>query len=233
VDTGSVLRRVQVLVIVAAVLVSAGCSMAQRPLRQGFGGDAPTTTAPGVTTTSGAPARTTAAETKPDPASSPAQLTQKLASAVLPAQVLAEDGLEVQESAQPVVTAPDPLCGKASDVPGRALTRYRVITRSRSGATTLDQYVNVHPGARAQAAVEAARRAQTCAAVFTDLPRLSGVDDQFGWCETTSSGRGACTVLLAKNELSVSLRLDTISAQRAREVITRLATASAAELAKD
>jgi hypothetical protein len=58
------------------------------------------------------------------------------------------------------------------------------------------------------------------------------VDDQFGWCETTSSGRGVCTVLLAKNEMAVSLRLDTISVQRAREVISRLATASAAQLAK-
>jgi hypothetical protein len=219
----------QVLVIVAAVLVSAGCSVEQRPLRRGFGGDAPTTT---TSPDASAPSRTAAAETKSKPTSSPAQLTQKLASASLPPQVLAEDGLEAQESAQPVVTAPDPLCGKASDVPGRALTRYRVITTSRSGATTLDQYVDAYPGARAQAAVEAARRAQTCATVFTDLPRLSGVDDQFGWCETTSSGRGVCTVLLAKNEMAVSLRLDTISVQRAREVISRLATASAAQLAK-
>jgi hypothetical protein len=219
------LRRVHVAVVVGTALVLSGCSVESRPLRQGFGGDdatTTTTTAPTTTTVAGSKRAEATVVTPSAKARTAAQLS---ALALAPA-VLTEDGLEVPESNGAATATPDPLCGKA--LTGGA--GYRVRTRSQSGASKLDQWIITNPAA--EQAVAAARKALPCAATeFTALPVASGVDDRLGWCEPSADG-GTCTVLLAKDDLVVSLRLDTISVERAQEVLTRLTNAAMGLLAK-
>lgn len=221
------MRRVPVAVVVGTALVLSGCSQDPRPLRQGFGGDdgpTTTTTTTTATTTPGKPSQaapsTSLVKTRPA-----AQLS---ALALAPA-VLTEDGLEVRESAATATASLDPLCGRT--LTGGA--GYRVRTRSQSGASKLDQWIIGYPAKDAGGVVAAAREALPCTATeLTGVPAASGVDDRLGWCEALADGRGTCTVLLAKDDLLVSLRLDTVTVERAQDVLTRLASSATGQLAK-
>jgi hypothetical protein len=220
------LRRAHVAVVVATTLVLTSCSVEQRPLRRGFAQD--DTPAP-VTTTASQTAK--AAPAAPSSSAAPSakpRATAEFAALALPQAALTEDGLDVRESAGSAPSVAEPVCGKQVSVPGRVAGGYRIATRSQSGASTLEQRIAVYP--KAEDAVVAAREALSCAEV--ELTALSGVDDAVGWCEELAGGRGACTTVLAKDDLAITLRMETISVDRARDVVTRLAGAAAGLLAK-
>jgi hypothetical protein len=221
------LRRAHVAVVVATTLVLTGCSVEQRPLRRGFATDdppAPTT----VTTTTASPTAKAAPSSAP-PSAKP-RATAEFAALALPQAALTEDGLEVRESAAVAPSVAESVCGKQVSAPGRAADGYRIATRSQSGASKLDQRITAYPKGGAKGIVSAARKAVSCAEV--ELPALSGVDDAVGWCEELAGGRGACTAVLAKDDLAITLRMETISVARAQDVVARLAGAAAGLLAK-
>jgi hypothetical protein len=219
------LRRAHVAVVVATTLVLTSCSIEQRPLRRGFAQD--DTPAPTTTTTSqtakAAPASSAAPSAKP-------RATAEFAALALPQAALTEDGLDVRESAGPAPSVPESVCGKQVSAPGRVADGYRIATRSQSGASKLEQRITAYPKGKAEDVVVAARKALSCADV--EPAALSGVDDAVGWCEELAGGRGACTTVLAKDDLAITLRMETISVDRARDVVTRLAGAAAGVLAK-
>ncbi|PRY38149.1 hypothetical protein [Umezawaea tangerina] len=226
------MRRAHVAVVVATTLMITGCSVEQRPLRRGFALDE--TTGPTTTSTSaGATAKAapaTPTSTSPSPSSGPsakARPAAELAALALPQPALTEDGLDVRESAAAAPSVAETVCGKPLTVPGRAPDGYRVSTRSQSGASKLEQRVTGYP--EAEVVVDAARKALTCPETAL---QLSGVDDAVAWCEALPGGRGACTTVLAKDDLAITLRMETISVERATEVTTRLAAAAAGLLAQ-
>jgi len=222
------LRRAHVAVVVATTLVLTGCSVEQRPLRRGFAQD--DTPAPATVTTTVSPtAKAAPASSSAAPSAKP-RVVAEFAALALPQAALTEDGLDVRESAAAAPSAAESVCGKQVSAPGRVAEGYRIATRSQSGASTLEQRVAAYPKGKAAAVVEAARKALSCTG--TELPALSGVDDAVGWCEELAGGRGACVAVLAKDDLAVTVRMETISVDRARDVVTRLAGAAAGLLGK-
>ncbi|MEO6086269.1 MAG: hypothetical protein ABIQ18_24470 [Umezawaea sp.] len=223
------MRRAHVAVVVATTLVLTSCSIEQRPLRRGFAQDG--TPAPVTTTASqtakaapAAPASSSAA-----PSAKP-RATAEFAALALPQAALTEDGLDVRESAGSAPSVAESVCGKQVSAPGRVADGYRIATSSQSGASKLEQRISVYPKGKAEDVVVAAREALSCAEV--EPAALSGVDDAVGWCEELAGGRGACTTVLAKDDLAITLRMETISVDRARDVVSRLAGAAAGLLAK-
>jgi hypothetical protein len=219
------LRRAHVAVVVATTLVLTGCSVEQRPLRRGFAQDG----APATTTTASPTAKAAPAPSSAAPSAKP-RAAAEFAALALPQPALTEDGLDVRESAAAAPSVAESVCGKQVSAPGRAADGYRITTRSQSGASKLEQRVAAYPEGKARAVVDAARKALSCAEV--EPTALSGVDDAVGWCEELAGGRGACTAVLTKDDLAITLRMETISVDRARDVVTRLAGAAAGLLAK-
>ncbi|WNV88662.1 hypothetical protein [Umezawaea sp. Da 62-37] len=229
------MRRAHVAVVVATTLMITGCSVEQRPLRRGFaldGTSGPTTTSTRATSTSAsatakaAPATPTSTSASTS-AGATARPAAEFAALALPQPALTEDGLDVRESAAAAPSVAETVCGKPLTVPGRAPDGYRVSTRSQSGASKLEQRITAYP--EAEAVVLAARAALTCPETAL---QLSGVDDAVAWCEALPGGRGACTAVLAKDDLAITLRMETISVERATEVTTRLAGTAAGLLAR-
>lgn len=223
------MRRAHVAVVVATSLVLTGCSVEQRPLRRGFAQDGPVTT---TTTSASATAKVAAAapsSSSAAPSAKPRPVAE-FAALALPQPALTDDGLEVRESAAAAPSTAEAVCGKQVSAPGRVADGYRVATRSQSGASTLEQRIAAYPKGQAKSATTAVRKALTCSEV--EFAGLSGVDDAVGWCEELAGGRGVCTAVLAKDDLTITLRMETISVDRARDVVTRLAGAAAGLLAK-
>jgi hypothetical protein len=214
------LRRAHVAVVVATTLVLTSCSLEQRPLRRGFAQD--DTATPTTTSTSASPS-SAAPSAKPRPVA-------EFAALALPQGALTEDGLDVRESAAAAPSVAESVCGKQVSAPGRLVDGYRIATRSQSGASKLEQRIAAYPKGKAGTVVAEARKALSCTEV--ELGQLSGVDDAVGWCEELAGGRGACTTVLAKDDLAITLRLETISVARAQDVVTRLAGAAAGLLAQ-
>lgn len=225
------MRRAHVAVVVATTLVLTGCSAEQRPLRRGFAQDG--TPAPATTTTATTSASLSAKAEQVRPSTEPSaepRAAAEFAALALPQAALTEDGLDVRESAVAAPSVPESVCGKQVSAPGRAAEGYRVTTRSQSGASKLEQRVAAYPKGKAEAVVAATRKALSCAEAV--LPALSGVDDVVSWCEELAGGRGACTAVLAKDDLAITLRMETISVTRAQDVVGRLTGAAAGLLAQ-
>lgn len=222
------MRRAHVAVVIATTLVLTSCSVEQRPLRRGFAQD-DTTPQAAVTTTAPPTAKAAPASSSAAPSAKP-RATAEFVALALPQAALTEDGLDVRESAGSAPSAAESVCGKQVSAPGRAADGYRIATRSQSGASRLEQRIATYPKGKAEAVVVAARGALSCTEV--EQAALSGVDDAVGWCEELAGGRGACTTVLAKDDLAITLRMETISVDRARDVVTRLAGAAAGLLAK-
>jgi len=224
------LRRAHVAVVVATTLVLTSCSLEQRPLRRGFAQD--DTATPTTTSTSASPTAKAAAPTSSSsaaPSAKPRPVAE-FAALALPQGALTEDGLDVRESAAAAPSVAESVCGKQVSAPGRLVDGYRIATRSQSGASKLEQRIAAYPKGKAGTVVAEARKALSCTEV--ELGQLSGVDDAVGWCEELAGGRGACTTVLAKDDLAITLRLETISVARAQDVVTRLAGAAAGLLAQ-
>ncbi|GLZ31608.1 hypothetical protein Lesp02_37960 [Lentzea sp. NBRC 105346] len=189
-----------------------GC--AKRPPERWFAAEETTTTTP-----SGPEARLLAPGSTA-PTSTSTRPAPKLETFVLGTSVLAADGLETRESAGRTDDKLVNLCGRPVDEaePGH----YRVVVKSASGASRLEQEIASTPGHGGLAAV---RHASCPGAEKMTL----SADDQVGWCQPTTGGRAACNVLVGDNEVVVSLKLETISLARATEVITRLAAATRAQ----
>ncbi|MET1073506.1 MAG: hypothetical protein ABWY11_12740, partial [Umezawaea sp.] len=198
------MRRAHVAVVVATTLMITGCSVEQRPLRRGFAlaeTPAPTSTSTSATAIAkAAPATPTSTSTSAS-AVAKARPAAEFAALALPQPVLTDDGLDVRESAAAAPSVAETVCGKPLTVPGRTPDGYRISTRSQSGASKLEQRITAYP--KAQAVVLAARAALTCPE--TEL-QLSGVDGAVAWCEALPGGRGACTAVLAKDDLAITLR---------------------------
>ncbi|MCS7484548.1 hypothetical protein ACFFQW_12165 [Umezawaea endophytica] len=223
------MRRAHVAVVVATTLVLTSCSLEQRPLRRGFAQDDPAI--PTTTSTSASPTAKAAPATSSSAApSAAARPVAEFAALALPQAALTEDGLDVRESAAAAPSAAESVCGKQVSAPGRAADGYRIATRSQSGASKLEQRIAAYPKGKAETVATEVREALSCGEV--ELGRLSGVDDAVGWCEELAGGRGACTAVLAKDDLVITLRMETISVARAQDVVTRLAGAAAGLLAK-
>lgn len=220
------MRRAHVAVVVATTLALTSCSLDQRPLRRGFAQDG----TPAATTTTASPTANAAPASSSAAPSAKSRPAAEFAALALPRDALTEDGLDVRESAAAAPSEPESVCGEQVGAPGRLEDGYRVTTRSQSGASTLEQRIAAYPPGAAETVVERAREALSCTEV--ELGALSGVDDAAGWCEELAGGRGACTAVLAKDDLAITLRLETISVARARDVVTRLAGAGAGLLAK-
>ncbi len=223
------MRRAHVAVVVATTLVLTSCSLEQRPLRRGFAQDGAPAPVSATTTASPTAKAAPPAPSSAAPSAKP-RAAAEFAALALPADALTGDGLDVRESAAAAPSVPESVCGKQVSAPGRAADGYRVATRSQSGASKLDQRIASYPKGKAEGVVVAAREALSCAEV--ELAALSGVDDAAGWCEELAGGRGACTAVLAKDDLAITLRMETISVDRARAVVTRLAGVAAGLLAK-
>jgi hypothetical protein len=226
IELGGALRRAHLAVLVVSALTLSACSVEQRPLRRGFVQEETPTA--GATVSSAPPKSTPSssaqATAKPRPAA-------EFGALALPQQVLTEDGLDTRESAGTAPSTVESQCGKQVGASGRASEGYRVATRSASGASKFDQRMAAYPAGRAKDLVEAVRKPLPCGAGELELGALSGVDSA-AWCEELPGGRGACSAVLAQDDTAVSLRMETISVARAREVLTRLAGSAAELLAK-
>ena len=223
------MRRAHLAVLVVAVLILTGCSLHQRPLRRGFSIDETPTASAATTSTSPRGALTTSSSAAP---TARPRAASDFAALALPQQMLTDDGLDTRESAGAAPSVVESQCGKQVGVPGRAPEGYLVATRSASGASKVEQRMAAYPDGLAKDLATAARRALPCGAGELELGAPSGVDDSVGWCEELPGGRGTCSAVVAKNDVAVSLRMETISVERAREVLTRLAGSAAGLLAK-
>jgi hypothetical protein len=222
------LRRAHLAVPVVAALILTGCSVEQRPLRRGFATDETSTTSAGApSTTRSAPATSSSAVPTARP-----RTAAEFAALALPQQALTEDGLDTRDPAGIAPSVAESQCGRQVSAPGRAADGYRVATRSASGASKFEQRVAAYPAGRAKDLVAAARELLPCGAGELALQAPSAVDGAVGWCEELAGGRGACGAVLTNDDTAVSLRMETISVERAREVLTRLAGSAAELLAK-
>lgn len=225
------MRRLPVVVAVGAALAVAGCAPSpHNDLRhQGESDPGPTvalsSTATASATSSAAPTSSTTSSASPDPAT----LARTLTGVLLPPASLAQENLNPRDPAAPAATALEFPCTAATPA---GLTGYRESWVSDSGASTLVQQAASGRDTGAEV-VEAARRAADCVSVtrpagvaqvrpITDLAPLAGADAQYGWCERLPSGAGGCVVLVGYRDLVTSVRLDTISDNRAREVLGRV-----------
>jgi len=202
-------------VVVLAALVVTGCA-AGPPLRRGFESDESTPASAPVTTTA-RPSGSLVAEVR-DAKKTPEKPSKDAKQFVLPTTALVADGLEVQESAVEINSPLLTLCGEQVDSPDNS-GRQRVVTKSTSGASRLEQETVVYAQNAAEGHLDFAKCDGAEKMTFTEKDRV-------GWCEPRAGGRGACGVLIAEDDVLVSLKLETISVQRAREVVTRLAAAT-------
>ncbi|TWP46826.1 hypothetical protein FKR81_33980 [Lentzea tibetensis] len=202
------MRRAAVVVLAALVVVS-GCS-AGPPLRRGFAGDEPTVT----TTTTTSPSVIGRVEIR-DAKAKPAKPTRDPKTLALPKAALTADGLEVQEPPVEMNAPLLTLCGDQADLaPDGEARRQRIVTKSTSGASRLDQEIAVHAAAMGKPELKCA-----------GAEKMTLPGDQAGWCEPRAGGRGVCGVLVWRDDVVVSLKFETVSVERAREVVTRLVAA--------
>lgn len=191
-------------VVVLAALVVAGCG--GEPLRRGFADDEPTTVSTSPSPSGQFRAEIRVNTTQAEPARDPLRHA-------LPKAALVADGLEVQESSGEFDAKMLNLCGAETGASGEA-RKQRIVTRSTSGASRLEQEIAVYG-----TAISPPKPACAGAEKMT-LPAA-----QLGWCEPRAGGRAVCNIVVWGQDHVVQLKLETISAQRARDVITRLAAA--------
>ncbi|WP_253766577.1 hypothetical protein [Goodfellowiella coeruleoviolacea] len=223
---------------VGTVLALAGCSGKPNDLRQGYGANATATqSAEQVTASSTAPPTTSTAPSTVDADA----LRRKLTSALLTEQVLAAEDLGPSAPPKAASRPPELACGISPQNVGQLSGGMQASWVSQSGQSTLVQFVATGAEGGGRAVVEAVRAKLTCAnysrqgkAVQVtgklDLADLSGVDDQFAWCERATDNTGSCTLVLAADDLVTVVRLDTISEARARTVLPRIAPKAAEAL---
>ena len=106
-----------------------------------------------------------------------------------------------------------------------------------STSTTLTEYLARYAGVSATAVLASARQALNCAidtrddrayqVVSWSLAALNGVDDQFAWCEHTSTQQAECTVLFAKGSVLAMLQVATTPETKAKSLLAELAPQAA------